>query len=173
MCAGERAGHWRRQTSGAGGGTRPWGRGGGGQWNGKTTGKASRCVAPPPPPPHTSRCWSRQTPCTDLGCACGCPWSTARATAPSPGRPTPGVVKQDKSSGGSVDTTNTRSGPQPPSPKGAFSHSAGTAPIITVIIQVTAPKTTRLRNHAQSIQNSKIQTSDACHGSQGPKFCPL
>ena len=38
--------------------------------------------------------------------------STARATAPSPGRPTPGVVKQDKSSGGSVDTTKTRSGPQ-------------------------------------------------------------
>ena len=30
----------------------------------------------------------------------------------SPGRPTPGVVKQDKSSGGSVDTTKTRSGPQ-------------------------------------------------------------
>ena len=36
----------------------------------------------------------------------------ARATAPSPGRPTPGVVKQDKSSGGSVDTTKTRSSPQ-------------------------------------------------------------
>ena len=33
-------------------------------------------------------------------------------TAPSPGRPTPGVVKQDKSSGGSVDTTKTRSHPQ-------------------------------------------------------------
>ena len=33
-------------------------------------------------------------------------------TAPSPGRPTPGVVKQDKSSGGSVDTTKTRSDPQ-------------------------------------------------------------
>ena len=45
-------------------------------------------------------------------CASGCTWSTARATAPSPGRPTPGVVKQDKSSGGSVDTTKTRSGPQ-------------------------------------------------------------
>ena len=44
--------------------------------------------------------------------ASGCPWSTARATAPSPGQPTPGVVKQDKSSGGSVDTTKTRSGPQ-------------------------------------------------------------
>ena len=32
--------------------------------------------------------------------------------SPSPGRPTLGVVKQDKSSGGSVDTTKTRSGPQ-------------------------------------------------------------
>ena len=52
---------------------------------------------------------------------------------------------------------------------GAFSHSAGTAPIITVVIQVTTLKTTHLRNHAQSIQNSKIQT----YGSQGPKFCPL
>ena len=61
-------------------------------------------------------------------------------------------------------------------PGGVFAqrvHSAGTAPIITVIIQVTTLKTTHLRNHAQSIQNSKIQTSDACHGSQGPKFCPL
>ena len=45
-------------------------------------------------------------------CASGCPWSTARATAPSPGQPTPGVVKRDKSSRGSVDTTKTRSGPQ-------------------------------------------------------------
>ena len=32
--------------------------------------------------------------------------------SPSPGRPTPAVVKQDKSSGGSVDTTKTRLGPQ-------------------------------------------------------------
>ena len=48
----------------------------------------------------------------DWECASGCTWSTARATAPSPGRPTPGVVKQDKSSGGSVDTTKTRSDPQ-------------------------------------------------------------
>ena len=31
---------------------------------------------------------------------------------PFPGQPTPGVVKQDKSSGGSVGTTKTRSGPQ-------------------------------------------------------------
>ena len=44
--------------------------------------------------------------------ASGCPWSMARATAPSLGQPTPGVVKQDKSSGGSVDTTKTRLGPQ-------------------------------------------------------------
>ena len=40
-----------------------------------------------------------------------------------------------------------------------------TAPIITVIIQVTTLKTTHLRNHAQLIQNTKIQTCDACHGS--------
>ena len=32
--------------------------------------------------------------------------------SPSSGQPTPGVVKQDKSSGGSVDTTKTRSDPQ-------------------------------------------------------------
>ena len=32
--------------------------------------------------------------------------------SPSPGQPTPGVVKQDKSSGGSIDTTKTHSGPQ-------------------------------------------------------------
>ena len=48
----------------------------------------------------------------DSECASGCTGSMARATAPSPGRPTPGVVKQDKSSGGSVDTTKTRSGSQ-------------------------------------------------------------
>ena len=71
-----------------------------------------------------------------------------------------------------------------PRTQGAFSHSARTAraqrahsartaPIITVIIQATTLKTTHLRNHAQPIQISKIQTSDACHGSQGPKFCPL
>ena len=34
------------------------------------------------------------------------------SNSPSPGQPTPGVVKQDKSSGGSIDTTKTRSGPQ-------------------------------------------------------------
>ena len=33
-------------------------------------------------------------------------------TSPSLGQLTPGVVKQDKSSGGSVDTTKTRSDPQ-------------------------------------------------------------
>ena len=32
--------------------------------------------------------------------------------SPSQGQPTPGVVKQDKSSGGSFDTTKTRLGPQ-------------------------------------------------------------
>ena len=32
--------------------------------------------------------------------------------SPSPGQPTPRVVRQDKSSGGSVETTKTRSGPR-------------------------------------------------------------
>ena len=82
-----------------------------------------RCCPPPPPgalpiPWRPARIMRKGTPR-------GCPpsswtwgmhpdslWSTARATAPSPGRPTPGVVKQDKSSGGSVDTTKTRSGPR-------------------------------------------------------------
>ena len=58
--------------------------------------------------------------------ASGCPWSTARATAPSPGRPTPGVVKQDKSSGGSVDTTKTRGTPSA-RPNGSRSGGAGGA----------------------------------------------
>ena len=35
-----------------------------------------------------------------------------KGNSPSPGQPTPGVVKQDKSSRASVDTTKTRSGPQ-------------------------------------------------------------
>ena len=85
-------------------------------------------LSPPPPPSHQkplSGKWSCQctrqraqvsagvrNPRMDSECASGCTWSTARATAPSPGRPTPGVVKQDKSSGGSVDTTETRSDPQ-------------------------------------------------------------
>ena len=36
------------------------------------------------------------------------PLVNGTGNSPSPGRPTPGVVKQDKSSGGSVDTTKTR-----------------------------------------------------------------
>ena len=70
---------------------------------------------PPPPNTHPSARKSvleSANPRMDSEGASGCAWSTARATAPSPGRPTPGVVKQDKSSGGSVDTTQTRSGPQ-------------------------------------------------------------
>ena len=40
------------------------------------------------------------------------PLVNGTGNSPAPGQPTPGVVKQDKSSGGSVDTTKTRSGPQ-------------------------------------------------------------
>ena len=56
---------------------------------------------------------------------------------------------------------------------GVFAQRGHSANYYGKIIQVTTLKTTHLRNHAQSTQNSKIQTSDACHGSQGPKFCPL
>ena len=55
---------------------------------------------PPPPPPAFLRAQvsaESANPRMDWEYASGCPWSTARATAPSPGRPTPGVVKQDKS----------------------------------------------------------------------------
>ena len=47
----------------------------------------------------------------DSECASGCTWSTARQQ-PISGTADPGVVKQDKSSRGSVDTTKTRSDPQ-------------------------------------------------------------
>ena len=50
--------------------------------------------------------------CPELGVCIWMPLDNGTGNSPSPGRPTPGVVKQDKSSGGSVDTTKTRSGPQ-------------------------------------------------------------
>ena len=62
-------------------------------------------------PARTSQCWSRQTP-HGLGVCIWMHLVNGTGNSPSPGRPTPGVVKQDKSSGGSVDTTKTRSGPQ-------------------------------------------------------------
>ena len=74
--------------------------------------------APPPPPDQmhtpalTSRCWSRQTPAWTRGVFLWMHLANGTGNSPSPGRPTPAVVKQDKSSGGSVDTTKTRSGPQ-------------------------------------------------------------
>ena len=66
-------------------------------------------VCPVPKPQTTLRlhCYSPPTPF--------CIWMhlvNGMGNSPSPGQPTPGVVKQDKSSGGSVDTTKTRSGPQ-------------------------------------------------------------
>ena len=87
---------------------------------GKQSDTEALCQPPPPshvrpadahPSAHKSVLESAN-PRIDSEGASGCPWSTARTTAPSPGQPTPGVVKQDKSSRGSVDTTTTRSGPQ-------------------------------------------------------------
>ena len=47
----------------------------------------------------------------DSECASGCTWSTARQQ-PVSGTANPGVVQQDKSSRGSIDTAKTHSGPQ-------------------------------------------------------------
>ena len=60
------------------------------------SGGGAQAAIPPPPP---GRCIRMHL-------------VNGTGNSPSPGRPTPGVVKQDKSSGGSVDTTKTRSGPQ-------------------------------------------------------------
>ena len=63
-------------------------------------------------PVRASQCGSRQT---QHGLRV-CIWMhlvNGTGNSPSPGlSPTPGVVKQDKSSGGSVDTTKTHSDPQ-------------------------------------------------------------
>ena len=78
--------------------------------------------SPPPPPPLRSpcqekdpadahQCWIVGKPGMDSECASGCTWSTARPQ-PVSGTADSGVVKQDKSSRGFVDTTKTRSGPQ-------------------------------------------------------------
>ena len=56
------------------------------------------CPSPEPPPPPRVCVWM--------------PLVNGTGNSPSLGQPTPGVVKQDKSSRGSVDTTKTRSGPQ-------------------------------------------------------------
>ena len=62
-------------------------------------------------PARTSQCWSQQTP-HGMGVCIWMHLVNGTGNSPSPGRPNPGVVKQDKSSKGSVDTTKTRSGPQ-------------------------------------------------------------
>ena len=69
-------------------------------------------IPPPRRPSVHKSALEPANPRMDSECASGCPWSTAWGNSPSPGRPTPGVVKQDKSSGGSVDTTKTRLDPR-------------------------------------------------------------
>ena len=64
----------------------------------------------PPPPPQVSAGVGK--PPHGPGECIGMHLVNGTGNGPSPGRPTPGVVKQDKSSGGSVDTTKTRLGPQ-------------------------------------------------------------
>ena len=63
-----------------------------------------------PPPPQVSAGVGK--PPHGLGVCLWMHLADGTGNSPSPGRPTPGVFKQDKSSGGFVDTTKTRSDPQ-------------------------------------------------------------
>ena len=62
-------------------------------------------------PALTSQCWGLQT-LHGLGVCIWMHLVNGTGKTPSPGQRTRGVVKQDKSSRGSVDTTKTRSDPQ-------------------------------------------------------------
>ena len=62
-------------------------------------------------PARSSQCWSRQTPAWTQSVHLDAP-RQRHGQQPVSGTADPGVVKQDKSSRGSVDTTKTRSGPQ-------------------------------------------------------------
>ena len=62
-------------------------------------------------PARSSQCWSRQTPAWTWSVHLDAP-GQRHGQQPVSGTADPGVVKQDKSSRGSVDTTKTRSGPQ-------------------------------------------------------------
>ena len=63
------------------------------------------------PPARSSQCWSRQTPAWTRSVHLDAP-GQRHGQQPVSGTANPGIVKQDKSSGGSVDTTKTGSGPQ-------------------------------------------------------------
>ena len=79
------------------------------------------CPEPPAPPSQmqmqthtparTSQCWSRQTPAWTRSVHLDAP-GQRHGQQPVSGKADPGVVKHDKSSRGSVDTTKTRSDPQ-------------------------------------------------------------
>ena len=66
---------------------------------------------PPAPPARTSQCWSQQTPAWTQSVHLDAP-GQRHGQKPVSGTAEPGVVKQDKASRGSVDTTKTRSDPQ-------------------------------------------------------------
>ena len=93
--------------------------GGGGHWSSNAS-VAQQHVRPgswyPPPlqmhtPAHTSQCWSRQTPARTRSVHLDAP-GQRHVQKPVSRTADPGVVKQDKSSRGSVDTTKRRSDPQ-------------------------------------------------------------
>ena len=68
-------------------------------------------LSPPPPPARAQVSAGVGKPPHGLVVCIRMHLVNGTGNSPSPGRPTPGVVKQDKSCGGSVDTTKTRLGP--------------------------------------------------------------
>ena len=83
-------------------------------WHGVPFACQRHPIIAPPPPPSCATAPSRTPPPPKWtrSVRLDAPGQRHGATAPSLGRSTPGVVKQDKSSGGSVDTTKTRLDPQ-------------------------------------------------------------
>ena len=88
--------------------------------------------------------------------------------SPSPGQPTPGVVKQDKSSGGSVDTTKTRSDPQRvrmSSGEGPMGAAKGKQPDAEALCP-TPPPPGSLRNSLAGVLHPPPQCKENADGTR-------
>ena len=97
--------------------------------------------------------------------------------SPSPGRPTPGVVKQDKSSGGSVDTTKTCSDPhivrmssgqrrrqrQTTEYRGLVPNPPPPSPVLQGLVVCRIPKTNNCRSCESSLR-PVLQGPGPCSG---------
>ena len=89
--------------------------------------------------------------------------------SPSPGQPTPGVVKHDKSSRGSVDTTKTRSGPQRVrmcSGERPIGAAKGKQPNTEALCQTPPPHLLRTDTPCSTMKASPVATPAATPAAQ-------